>query len=117
MKIKHLIWLIGGVAICLLAVVALKNIYKLCIRPKTKTGNVINKSPEIKPSVDTEAENLIGLKINVAKSISERHKASSSIIEESLSNINNENADNKVSVSGNEGEFDNMLDELNKLSQ
>ena len=56
-------------------------------------------------------------KKSVDSSIKERHKIAANIIQESLSNIHDENVNNEVVISGNEFEFDNMLDDLNKLSK
>jgi len=57
------------------------------------------------------------IKVSVDDSISARHKIAAKISKEALDNIFSEDMKKEVVVSRNETEFENLFDNLNKLSE
>lgn len=107
--------IVGAIAMSLIDKAVAKQQMVEVVKKEIKKGNeVLNTQNAV---IALNEKKLEHTKKSVTSSISERHKIAANIIEESLTNIHDENTNNKVAVSGNEIEFYNMLDILNKLSK
>jgi|SRR5680860_217909 len=107
--------IVGAVAMSLIdKAVAKQQMAEVVKREMKNSNEVLSTQNSV---IALNEKRLEQTKKSVDSSIRERHKIAANIIEESLTNIHDENVNNKVAVSGNEIEFDNMLDNLNKLSK
>lgn len=105
--------IVGAIAMSLIDKAVAKQQMAEAVNKEVNKGNeVLNTQNAV---ITLNEEKLEHTKKSVASSIKERHKIAAKIIEESLTNIHDENIKNEVAVSGNEVSFDNMLDNLNKL--
>lgn len=107
--------IIGAIAMNLIDKAVAKQQMVEVTKKEIKKGNeVLNTQNAV---IALNEKKLEYTKKSVASSITERHKIAASIIEESLTNIYDENINSEVDESENEFEFDKMLDKLNKLSK
>jgi hypothetical protein len=105
--------IIGAVAMSLIDKAVAKQQMAEVVNKKIKKSNEILSTQNA--IISMNEKKLEQTKEIVNSSISERHKNAANIMKESLTNIHNENDRKEVAVSGNEIEFQNMLDDLNKL--
>lgn len=116
-------WVLGILALGILVGIAWKFVGRLF--SGSKSGGVTKPKAENEPEqpsvqspiIETDEAGLNDLKTHVVVSISERHKAAADIAKTAMDNIFSDEEKNEAVVSGNKTEFDNLLGDLNKLSE
>ncbi|MEK3865854.1 cation diffusion facilitator family transporter [Paenibacillus sp. FSL H7-0716] len=105
--------IVGAIALSLIDKAVAKQQLAEAVHKEVNKGNeVLNTQNTVTALNENKLEHT---KNSVASSIKERHDIATNIIKESLTNINDENINSEVAVSGNEDAFENMLGNLNKL--
>ena len=113
---------LGGLVAGIIGAIAINLINKLIARQQMgeALGKEIVKGNEVLSKQNTiialNEKKLENTKIRVANSISERHKAAAEMTKDAIDTIFSEDTERTVS-SGNEDAFNNMLDNLSKLSK
>lgn len=124
MKKKSLFLALGsGVILGIISMLVLRDVSEdsnkteISANPTKSTKTISKKSKENIQQSRSETDHVINLnetRINTAKTIFDRHREATQVMDKSLNNIYTENVDNEI-VSENKDEFDNLFEELNKL--
>ena len=113
-------FILGALVVGVAAVLIYKVVRKSS--KKTTNENIQNYVPSdveplIIPPDMSNAENLTDQRAYTAVSISERHEEANAIITDTLNNIFNEDDDETVIISENESDLNDILSDLDKLSE
>lgn len=107
--------ILGAIALSLIDKAVAKQQLEEAVNREVQKGNeVLNTQNTI---IALNEYTLEHTKEDAANSIKERHQIAAKIIEEALTNIHDQNVNDEVMLSGNEDAFDNMFNDLNKLSK
>ena len=120
-------WLLIGLAVFIVILIVFKCIVKYFAKPKRRSAayeprdvmvpsdNKYVNLPAQSSAIQENIDNVVNTKTDVASSIKERHDAAYEVVKEAITNIYSEAEE--CDVTANDSEFNNMLDELNKLSK